>query len=238
MSAGFSESTARVAVVACEKTAGHVTVVSAVPPDFESVAVLAHGAGGNLDTKALVDLERRLVARSVAAVRFNFLYTEARRRAPDRTAELEACWRGVADWVRAELRPTFLFLGGKSMGGRIASHLGAQGYSCDGLFFLGYPLHPPKEEGRLRKEHLPRVSVPMLFISGSRDPLARLDLLRSTLAPLAERVTLHVIEGGDHSFKVPRAQGRSAAEVAAEVASVLFDWLRNVEGRSTHRGHA
>jgi predicted alpha/beta-hydrolase family hydrolase len=112
----------------------------------------------------------------------------------------------------------------------MASYLAAEGYPCAGLVFLGYPLHPPGKTDRLRKEHLPRISVPMLFIAGTRDPLSRFDLLEATLDEIGERASLHVLEGGDHSFKVPKASGRSPAEVSREILDVIVRWLKGVSG--------
>lgn len=223
MSSAWGETRHRVAVPSC----GEVSLALARPRKPRSAALIAHGAGGNMNTPFLVSLQRRLAERSVAAARFNFLYTEERRPSPDRMAVLEACWRAVAGWARDELHPAALFLGGKSLGGRIASHIVAAGYPCAGLFFLGYPLHPPRQESRLRKDHLPRITVPMLFISGSRDPLCRLELLAPVLEELGERARLHVIEGGDHSFKTPRP-AKSEAEVTGEVLDVLVEWMDSV----------
>jgi hypothetical protein len=220
----FEESSHRIEV----PSHGEVSLRLARPAEFESLALLAHGAGGNLNTPFLATLQRKLAERAIAAARFNFLYSEARRRAPDRTALLEACWRSVADWARQVLPSTRLFLGGKSMGGRIASHLAAAGYPCAGVFFLGYPLHPPRQESRLRKDHLPQIKVPLLFISGTRDPLCRLELLRPILAGLGERARLHLIEGGDHSFKTPRGTGTNESEVMEEILTVLVEWMRAV----------
>jgi len=207
-----------------------VSVAVSAPASFETAAILAHGAGSNMHTPALVELQGDLSDAGVAAVRFNFLYTEARRRAPDRAPVLEACWRAVADWVKSELRPAHLFLGGRSMGGRMASHLGAEGYPCTGLFFLGYPLHPPRQESKLRKDHLSRITVPMLFVSGSRDPLCNLDLLREALAPIQDRAELHVIEGGDHSLRVPRSSGRTDRDVAREVSNLVLTFFSRAAG--------
>jgi len=204
---------------------GRVSLKLAQPPKFSRLALIAHGAGGNMNTPFLVKLQRDLTEHSIAAARFNFLYTEERRRSPDRTAVLEACWRAVADWAREALAPAALFLGGKSMGGRIASHLAAAGYPCAGLFFLGYPLHPPHQESRLRKDHLGRITAAMLFIQGSRDSLCRLELLAPVLEALGARARLHVVEGGDHSFKTPARAGRTEAQVTQEIFEVLIEWM-------------
>jgi predicted alpha/beta-hydrolase family hydrolase len=182
--------------------------------------VLAHGAGHGMDTPLLIDVGEALAERGVAVLRFNFPYMEAGRRAPDPQPRLEACYRAVADAVADEFdRP---FLGGKSMGGRIASHIVADGFPAGGLVFLGYPLHPPGRPERIRDAHLKRIEAPMLFLQGSRDSFAMPDLLHSTVAslPLARLVE---IEGGDHSFKV---RGRSTADVTGEVVEAIDDFVR------------
>jgi predicted alpha/beta-hydrolase family hydrolase len=209
---------------------GEVSVSVARPKEFRAAALMAHGAGGNMNSPLLVRLQHGLAARSMAAARFNFLYTEQTRRAPDRRPQLEACWRSVTGWLREELSPEAVFLGGKSMGGRMASYVAADGYPCAGLFFLGYPLHPPGQVDKLRRDHLPRIQVPMLFISGTRDSLCRLDLLQDVVADIGERATLHIIEGGDHSFKVPKRQGRSETQITEEILEVLVGWLRSAGG--------
>jgi predicted alpha/beta-hydrolase family hydrolase len=177
--------------------------------------VLGHGAGYNMNTRLLIDIGDALAARGVAVVRFNFPYTEAGRRAPDPQPRLEACYAAVAAAVTEEA--PLPFLGGKSMGGRIASHVVADGFPAAGLVFLGYPLHPPGKPERIRDAHLGRIALPMLFLQGTRDPFAAPDLLRATVKALGN-AELVEIEGGDHSFKVP---GRAAAEVTAELVETI-----------------
>jgi predicted alpha/beta-hydrolase family hydrolase len=212
-----------------EKELGEVSVSVVRPHQSHLAVVIAHGAGGDMNTRLLVHVQDRLVKRSIAAVRFNFLYTEKGRRTPDRRALLEACWRSVADWVRQELEPGSLFLGGKSMGGRMLSYLVAEGYPCRGVFFLGYPLHPPGKTDQLRKDHLPGIRVPLLFIQGTRDSLCKLELLAPVLEQLGPRASLHVLEGGDHSFNVPKRLGRSEAEITEEIVGALVGWMDSVE---------
>jgi predicted alpha/beta-hydrolase family hydrolase len=220
----------KVAVTPTEdvESLGEVSVSLVLPKRYRKVAVLAHGAGGNMNTRLLVDLQRGLAKRSIAAVRFNFLYAERGRRTPGRQPQLVACWRSVADWTQRELKPKELFLAGKSMGGRMASYLVADGYRCTGLFFLGYPLHPPGKTDKLRKEHLPRIKPPVLFISGTRDPLCKLDLLKPIVQDLGARAALHIVEGGDHSFKVPKRLGRSEEETTGEILDTVVRWMETV----------
>ena len=210
------------------KELGEVSVSVARPVQYERAVILGHGAGKNMDSPLLIHMQSYLAEKSIAAVRFNFLYTEKRKRAPDRRPQLEACWWSVADWTREKVAPEKLFLSGKSMGGRIASHIVADGYACDGLFFLGYPLHPPGKTDRLRKEHLSSIKVPMLFVAGTRDSLSKLELLEPIVRDLGPKATLHLIEGGDHSFKVPKRSGKTDDEIHEEIARVVLRWLESV----------
>ncbi|MGZ4141812.1 MAG: alpha/beta hydrolase family protein [Actinomycetota bacterium] len=194
------------------------------PESGRDYLILGHGAGGTLQTPQLKTYAERIAARGLGAVRFNFAYAEAGKKAPDRTDKLEACYRAVAETVSA--RADRLFIGGRSMGGRIGSHIVAQGFPVAGLVFLAYPLHPPGKPERLRDEHLKTITIPMLFLQGSRDPFAQPDLLDRTIAALPT-ATLHRIENGDHSHKVP---GRPAVDVMNELVDATFDWLRGVEG--------
>ncbi len=184
--------------------------------------ILAHGAGADQRHPFMVRHAEALAARGVEVVTFNFLYTEAGRGVPDRPRSLEACWRAVIDSFRDGRR---LFIGGKSMGGRIASQVAAAGVDgVRGLVFLGYPLHPPKKPEQLRDAHLPQIKQPMLFVQGERDPFGTPDELRPILArlPTAE---LYVVAGGDHSLTVPKRGHLPQAEVDAAVQQKIADWL-------------
>lgn len=208
--------------IAGESVAG--AVHAAREPSRGVTFVLAHGAGTNMDHAFLVAVAERLAARGVAVVRFNFPYTERGDRAPDRAPVLEACYRAVLAQVRADLGGDRLVIGGKSMGGRMASHLAAAGEPLDGLVFLGYPLHPAGRPQQLRDAHLPRIAVPMLFLTGTRDALCPLDTLRPILARLPQ-ATLHVVDDGDHSFAVRKKSGRTAEMVLDELADATVGWL-------------
>jgi predicted alpha/beta-hydrolase family hydrolase len=204
------------------------------PPDpaggSRVAVILAHGAGNDMNNPLLVAVHEGLADAGALAVRFNFPYKERGGRAPDRAPVLERCFRSVVDQIQAEYHPTHLFIGGKSLGGRMASHLAADGLAIDGLLFLGYPLHPPGKLDRLRTAHLSRITAPMLFFAGTRDPLCNLDLLRSSLAPLVAPTTLHVIQDGDHSFNVLRRTGRSIEAVWQELVCISTRWI----GSLTH----
>lgn len=198
---------------------GQVSAVWHRPVRGETYLVLAHGAGGNLHTPGLADLAEILCRREIGVVRFNFPYAEAKRKVPDPQPVLETCYQTVAEHVRTQAGR--LFLGGRSMGGRIASHIVAKGAAADGLVFLSYPLHPPGQPERLRTRHLPKITVPMLFVQGSKDTFARPDLLQAALATLP-RATLHVVDGADHGLKV---KGRTSDSVTQEVADIVAAWI-------------
>jgi predicted alpha/beta-hydrolase family hydrolase len=155
-------------------------------------------------------------------VRFNFLYAEERRKAPDRQAVLEACYRAIVEEVGH--RAKTVFVGGRSMGGRIASHIVANGTPASGLVFLSYPLHPPGQPHRLRDAHLCAITIPMLFIQGTRDAFAQPELLQRTLARLPT-ATLHSVDGADHSLRV---RGRSPEDITAELVGATADWIARI----------
>lgn len=180
-----------------------------------AVLVLAHGAGGDLNDPLLRAVGSGLAERGVAVARFNFPYREAGRRAPGAQAQSEECYRLVAEAVRREGIP--LYCGGKSYGGRIASHIAADGFGMNGLVFLSYPLHAPGKTDRLRDEHLGRIRAPMLFVQGTRDPFARPDLLEQTIASLPTAAH-EPVDGGDHSLRV---RGRPQADVFAQVTQAV-----------------
>lgn len=197
-------------------------------PGPRTAVILAHGAGNDMDTPFLSTVHEGLAASGYIAVKFNFPYKERGGRAPDPPAVLEACYRRVIAAIRndAELTPHRIVIGGKSLGGRMASHVAAQGEDVGGLIFLGYPLHPARKPEQLRVAHLDKIRAPMLFFAGTRDPLCQLALLQSTLKRLPAATTLYVIEGGDHSFAVPKALRREPIAIWNEIVAVSTQWLR------------
>ena len=168
---------------------------------------------------------RDLAARRFRVCRFNFAYAEAGRRSPDRQSVLESTYRAVLDHLADERRGRSMVLGGKSMGGRIASHVVAGGVDADALLFLGYPLHPPGRPERLRDAHLYEIEAPMLFVEGTRDPFCPLDTLESVRSRLVARSDVVVIEDGDHSFRVRKSSGRSTSQAWAELVEMVAAWL-------------
>ncbi|MGH2653026.1 MAG: alpha/beta hydrolase family protein [Actinomycetota bacterium] len=192
-------------------------------PGGGPLLVLGHGAGGDLRAALLGGFAAALAGHGVGCLRFNFLYSERGRRGPDREPLLREAWRAAFDRGAELGRPTWA--GGKSMGGRIASMMVADGsLPAAGLVFVGYPLHPPGKPERIRDAHLPDLDAPMLFLQGTADPFARLDLLEGVLERLGDRATLHRVEGGDHSFRV-RGQGRDDAGRGAELAAVAARFI-------------
>ncbi len=192
--------------------------------------VYAPGAGANLHDPFGAFAARDLSARGVTVVRFQFPYMEAGKKSPDRPPVLEAAWRAVIEDVRGEMkRGGRLCVGGRSMGGRIASHVVAQGVDVDALALLAYPLHPPGKPDQLRVEHLPRIKTPALFVSGTRDAFGSPQELR-TAAKKVRGARLHLLESADHGFAVPKSSGRARDEVYAEAVEALVEWLARLGG--------
>lgn len=193
------------------------------PDRARSLLVLGHGAGAGMDHPFLRDLADELAQVGIATLRYQFPYMESGRRMPDRAPRLIATVRAaVAEAAR--LAPELpLLAGGKSMGGRMTSQAAVEAPlpGVRGLVFFGFPLHPAKKPGTERGDHLEHVPHPTLFLQGTRDKLADLDLLRSVLTPLGDRARLHVVEGADHGFHVLKRSGRTDGEVLTELAETV-----------------
>ena len=192
--------------------------------------ILGHGAGAGQRSPFIVAIAHALAAYGLDIVTFNFPYTEQGRRMPDRAPVLESCYRAVIHAVREHVdsaRQT-LVIGGKSMGGRIATHVAAadKALPVAGVVLLGYPLHPAGRPDQRRDAHLPAVARPMLFVQGSRDALG----LPAELMPVIERIvpapTIHVVEGGDHSFTLPGRNPSDQAAALTEVHAAIVAWVR------------
>jgi uncharacterized protein len=202
---------------------------AAVPDRAGITLILGHGAGADQRSAFMVSFATALAARGLDIVTFNFLYTERRRRLPDSNDRLEACYRAVIDAMRrhVQLAGNRLAIGGKSMGGRIASQVAAGGAGAlAGLVLLGYPLHPPGKPDRPRSKHLPEIAAPMLFVQGERDSFGTPDELRPILRGLRSPAELYVVEGGDHSFKVPKRAGVAQKDVYEAIQERIDRWLR------------
>lgn len=197
------------------------------PPGAKALYLFAHGAGAGMTHRAMESNAQGLAARGIATLRYQFPYMEKGGKRVDPPKVAHAAVRAAAAEA-ARLSPGLpLFAGGRSFGGRMTSQAQAEEPipGVRGLAFLGFPLHPAGKPGTERADHLSRIQVPMLFVSGSRDALAELDLLRPVVAALGDGATLHLVEQADHSFKVAAKSGRTAAEAEAEALDAILGWM-------------
>ena len=191
--------------------------------------ILGHGAGADQMSGFMRMVAEGFAARGLDAMTFNFLYKEQGRGAPDPKAKLELCYRAVIDAARQQkkLKDNQLVIGGKSMGGRIASQVAAEeSDGIAGLVYLGYPLHPPGRLDKLRDEHLPKIKAPMLFVQGSRDAFGSEDEIRAIIKKHRLKADLYAIAAGDHSFKVPKSV-KPQQQVYEEVMDEVARWCRD-----------
>jgi hypothetical protein len=203
-----------------------VSTILDAPPDPCALLVLAHGAGAGMRHHFLERLAGALVVRGVAVFRYQFPFLEAGRRRVDPAPVLEATVRAATGAAARALPGLPCFAGGKSLGGRMSSRAAAfpPGLPVRGLVFFGFPLHPARRPATERAAHLPAVPVPMLFLQGTRDELADLELMRGVTAPLA-LATLHVVAAADHSFAVLKRSSRTGEEVLEELADRTASWI-------------
>jgi predicted alpha/beta-hydrolase family hydrolase len=194
------------------------------------VFICAHGAGGSMADRGTLAAAATMRGRGLDVVRFNFLYREKGSGRPDPMPVLKKCVASVAAHVQKEIRPRRVIIGGRSMGGRAASMLAADGFTCDGLLLLAYPLHPEGKPEQLRDAHLPAITAPVLCFNGTRDALCRRDLMEAVLTRVGPRFRMHWLEGADHMFHVLKSSGRTDAEVLAEVGQVSEEWLAREVG--------
>lgn len=190
--------------------------------------LLGHGAGANQSSDFMTGFATGLSSRGIDVVTFNFLYTEQGRRAPDTGEKLEAVYSAAITAARSRKRlaENMLFIGGKSLGGRIASQVAASGVErLAGLVYLGYPLHPPGKPERQRAQHLADIRAPMLFVQGSRDPFGTPDELRLVVDGLGLIADIHVIENGDHSFSVPKSSPVSREDLFESACDRISQWV-------------
>jgi hypothetical protein len=193
--------------------------------------VCAHGAGGGMSDKGILAVTHVLRSAGIGMVRFNFVYREKGGRRPDLMPQLMETVAAVVARARAEVLstgregPGRLIIGGRSMGGRAASMLAADGFAADGLLLLAYPLHPAGKPQQLRDAHLPRIRMPVLCFSGTRDPLCTRSLMERALTTVTAPWQMQWIEGADHSFHVLKSSGRTDAEVMAEIGTVSRAWV-------------
>ncbi|HKR23339.1 MAG TPA: alpha/beta fold hydrolase [Pyrinomonadaceae bacterium] len=196
--------------------------------------ILGHGAGANQDSGFMRMFASGLAERGLDVMTFNFVYMEQGRSVPDQKHKLESCFRAVIETAvkHRKLKNNKLVIGGKSMGGRIASQVAAAASEAkepladqiDGLVFLGYPLHPPGQSTKLRVEHLPQIRKPMLFVQGTRDALGSPEEIQPHIKDLRPTPKIHSIEGGDHSFKAPKKFGLSQEEIYTTAMDEIVSW--------------
>ena len=210
-----------------------VSAVVTMPQGYQAGegtgVILAHGAGNDMNHPLIVYVAEGLAASGYLGLRFNFLYRERDRKGPDRQEVLVATWEKVYQYLQnhQEYRPKTILAAGKSMGGRVASQMVAQGLlPVSRLIFLGYPLHPPGKKEKLRDSHFDQITIPMLFFAGTRDSLCNLAALEQVLKRLSTSWELQIIDGGDHSFKLPKAASRTQEEVYQQILDRTLEWLK------------
>lgn len=189
----------------------------------------AHGAGGNMNDRGVLAVSAEMRKRGLDVVRFNFPYSERKSRRPDPMPLLRQCIVAVAEYARQAMGSARWFIGGRSMGGRAASMLAAEGFGCDGLLLLAYPLHPAGNPEKLRDAHLSSIDVPTLCLNGTNDALCRRDLMDAVVARLRSNWTMHWLEGADHSFHVTKASARTNADVMDEIGTSVATWVASLE---------
>ncbi len=192
--------------------------------------VFAHGAGAGMNHPFMQRAAEALAARSIATHRFEFPYLQAKKSRPDPPAVAEEAVRKAVAEAAREHAGLPILAGGKSFGGRMTSQAQAKEPlpGVRGLVFFGFPLHAPGRPGIERAEHLASVHIPMLFLQGTRDEFAQLDLLQGVVSRLGNRATLHLVDKGDHSFKVPKQTGKTESDVMEELADTILQWTARV----------
>src|SRR2546421_6297798 len=212
------------------QTSGEVSGLLVRPPDARLLYVLAHGAGAGMRHPFLESIAQRLAGQGIATLRYQFPYMERRAGRPDPPAVAAAAVRAAATEATRLAPGLPLVAGGKSFGGRMTSTAQAEAPlpGVRGLVFLGFPLHPPGKPGDKRAEHLTQVRIPMLFLQGDRDEFADLNLLKPVVKRLGAGATLHLVEGGDHSFHVLKRSGRTDADVMSELVDAIVKWTAGI----------
>lgn len=217
------------------------TTISALldaPGNAEACHVFAHGAGAGMSHAFMAAIASGLADRGVATLRFQFPYMEQGSKRPDPPTIAHAAIRAAVQEATRQLPDLPLFAGGKSFGGRMTSQAQAIEPLANvlGIVFVGFPLHPAGKPSTERARHLADVRVPMLFLQGTRDTLADLELIRETTAQLGDRASLHVVEGADHAFHVPARSGRTDELVREELLDAMADWMKGLKKRPSAKG--
>jgi predicted alpha/beta-hydrolase family hydrolase len=209
-------------------TGGSISGLLQTPTGAHACYVFAHGAGAGMDHSFMAAMARGLAERGIATLRFNFPFMEQGSKRPDSPAVAHAAIRAAVAEASRRLPKLPLFAGGKSYGGRMTTQAQAAEAlpGVAGIALLGFPLHPAGKPSTERAGHLPDVQVPMLFLQGTRDALAELELITQTTASLGKRATLHVVDGADHAFHVLVRSGRNDAQVLEELLDTLAGWMK------------
>jgi predicted alpha/beta-hydrolase family hydrolase len=209
------------------------SAITCIPEDYQpgkgAAVLISHGAGNDMNNPLIVAVSEGLAQAGYLTLRFNFLYKEKGRKTPDPENKLVLTWQSAFRFLKEDARyaPQKCIAAGKSMGGRIASQMVADGaLPVEGLILYGYPLHAPGKKEKLRDAHLYRINIPMLFFAGTRDALCDLALLKSVLTRLQAPWKLEIVEGGDHSFQVPKKAGASEGQVHGQIVKKSIAWLQ------------
>jgi len=215
--------------------AGHsaVSALLTLPREARACFVFAHGAGAGMTHAFMAAASEGLAERGVATLRYQFPYMEKGSKRPDPPAVAQAVVRGAVAAAAEQCPGLPLIAGGKSFGARMTSQAQAR-TSLDrvqGLAFFGFPLHPAGKPSSDRADHLADVKIPMLFLQGTNDKLAELDLLKPVVGKLGSRATLHLVEGADHSFHAPKRSGRNDSEVVVEVLDTFVAWIAAIKSK-------
>ncbi len=206
---------------------GAVSALLLRPTSARALLVLGHGAGAGMRHPFMQAVAEQLATQKIATFRYQFPYMEKGKKSPDSQTTLRATIVSAVETAKKAARGLPLLAGGKSMGGRLTSLVAAEGRLPDvqGLIFFGFPLHAAGKPSSERGAHLAEVTVPMLFLQGTRDRLAELDYITPLCRSLGKRATLHVVEGGDHSFHVLKRSGRTDEDVQNELGETVGSWV-------------
>jgi len=199
------------------------------PNNYARILIIAHGAGHGMTSAFISQLHEKIAEKDILTIKFNFPYMENGRKAPDRPLILETTWQAVINFVleKTQIRPEQLFISGKSMGGRYATHIAANtDLALGGTIIYGYPLHAPGKTDRLKNEHFPQITCPLLFFQGTRDTLGKINLLEASFSRLSSQPTLTIVDGGDHSFKLLKRLNKSPETVLTELTEKTSQWIK------------
>jgi uncharacterized protein len=214
--------------------AGEVSALLLKTDNPRAMLVFAHGAGAGMKHPFMTAVCERLAARGIATFRYQFPYMENKTRRPDPKPILYSTVRAAVEAAWSHVKGVPLFAGGKSMGGRMTSQAQAEKEldGVSGLVFFGFPLHPPGKPSIERAEHLGDVGIPMLFLQGTRDTLAGIELIQTVTKKLGRRATLYIVDGADHSFHVLKSSGRNDDEALDEIVARADQWMTLIAGRA------